>query len=88
MHGAKRMSDDKRLQHFRTLLVERFELDPADLKPDARLYEDLDLDSIDAVDLAIVIREVTGRKIDPQNFRRIRTVGDVEREVCRLLDAS
>lgn len=53
------MSDDARLQQFRDLLVERFELDPADLKPDARLYEDLDLDSIDAVDLAIVIREVT-----------------------------
>ncbi|MGA7965485.1 MAG: acyl carrier protein [Gammaproteobacteria bacterium] len=82
------MSEDKRLQHFRDLLVERFELDPADLKPDARLYEDLDLDSIDAVDLAIVIREVTGRKVDPQNFRQVRTVGDVESEVRRLLDAS
>jgi acyl carrier protein len=82
------MSEDERLQRFRALLVERFELDPEALRPDTRLYEDLDLDSIDAVDLAIVIREVTGHKIDPQAFRQVRTVGDVENEVRRLLDAS
>lgn len=82
------MRNNQRLQRFRELLVERFELDPADIEPDARLYEDLDLDSIDAVDLAIVIREVTGQKVDPQNFRRVRTVGDVENEVRRLLDAA
>lgn len=82
------MIDDERLRHFHELLVERFDLDPEDLKPAARLYEDLDLDSIDAVDLAIVIREVTGQKIDPQNFRRVRTVGDVETEVRRLLNAN
>ena len=82
------MSEDERLHRFRALLVERFELDPEALRPDARLYEDLDLDSIDAVDLAIVIREVTGHKIDPQSFRQVRTVNDVENEVRRLLDAS
>ena len=82
------MSENERLQRFRALLVERFELDPEALQPDARLYEDLDLDSIDAVDLAIVIREVTGHKINPQTFRQIRTVGEVENEVRRLLNAS
>jgi len=78
-------NEDERMAYFRTLLFERFELAPEDLRPDARLYEDLDLDSIDALDLAIVIREVTGRKIDPQTFHQVRTVGDVEREVRRLL---
>jgi len=69
------------------LLIERFELEPADVTPDARLYEDLDLDSIDAVDLAIVVQELTGRKIRPQEFRGVRTVADVEREVRRLIDS-
>jgi len=71
---------------FRNLLVERFELDPADIRPEARLYEDLDLDSIDAIDLAIVVRELTGRKVTPQEFRNVRTVADVEREIRRLID--
>jgi len=81
------MNEDDRLLRFRDLICERFELDPASLRPDARLYEDLDLDSIDAVDLALVIRQVTGRKIDPRAFHQARTIGDVEREVMHLLGA-
>lgn len=79
------MNDAARLQRFRDLVCERFELDPDALRPDARLYEDLDLDSIDAVDLALLIRQVTGRKIDSLVFHQVRTIGDVEREVHRLL---
>ncbi len=71
---------------FHKLLVERFELDPADIRPEARLYEDLDLDSIDAIDLAIVVRELTGRKVTPQEFRHVRTVADVECEIRRMID--
>lgn len=81
------MSPDDLSARFRDLLVERFELNPADIHPDARLYEDLDLDSIDAIDLTIVIRELTDKKVTPQEFRDVRTVGDVEREIRRLLDA-
>ena len=81
------MNQEALTARFHDLLVERFELDPADIRPDARLYEDLDLDSIDAIDLAIVVRELTGKKITPREFRDVRTVGDVEREIRRLLDA-
>ncbi len=80
------MSREDLSKRFRDLLVERFELDPADIRPEARLYEDLDLDSIDAIDLAIVVRELTGRKVTPQDFRNVRTVADVEREIRRLID--
>lgn len=80
------MSREALSTRFRNLLVERFELDPADIRPEARLYEDLDLDSIDAIDLAIVVRELTGRKVTPQEFRNVRTVADVEREIHRLID--
>lgn len=79
------MNGEDLFVRLRALLAERFELDPADVQPEARLYEDLDLDSIDAVDLAIAVQELTGRKIRPQKFRGVRTVGDVEREIRRLM---
>ena len=43
----------------------------------ARLSEDLDLDSIDAIDLVVKLQEYTGRKISPSEFKSVRTVGDV-----------
>lgn len=81
------MTEDELAKRLREILVERFELDPGDIRPDAQLYEDLDLDSIDAIDLAIAIRELTGKKVTPQTFRDVRTVADVEREIRRLIDA-
>jgi acyl carrier protein len=59
------------------ILVKSFELDPADIKPESRLFEDLDLDSIDAVDMFVELHEVTNRRIDPQVARKIRTVEDI-----------
>ena len=59
------------------ILVKSFELDPADIRPESRLFEDLDLDSIDAVDMFVELHEVTGRRIDPASARKIRTVQDI-----------
>ena len=63
-------------QRITGILVKTFELDPADIRPESRLYEDLDLDSIDAVDMFVELHEVTGRRIDPQAARNIRTGHD------------
>lgn len=70
---------------LRTILVQMFELDAADVVPGARLYEDLDIDSIDAVDLVIRLRELTGTRVDPEDFRSVRTVQDVVDTTARLL---
>ena len=75
---------------FQTLkhtLVEQFELDPAKITPDARLYEDLDLDSIDAVDMIIKLQELTGCKVSPEDFKGVQTVGDVQQVIEKLLAA-
>jgi acyl carrier protein len=64
-------------QRITGILVKTFELDPADIRPESRLFEDLDLDSIDAVDMFVELHEVTGRRIDPQAARHIRTVEDI-----------
>ncbi|MGH8279832.1 MAG: acyl carrier protein [Gammaproteobacteria bacterium] len=72
-------------QTLKNTLVEQFELDPAKITPEARLQEDLDLDSIDAVDMIIKLQEITGRKVRPDDFHGVRTVADVQRVVEKLL---
>jgi acyl carrier protein len=70
-------SREQILDYLRGVLVELFELKPEQIVPEANLYSDLDIDSIDAVDLILKLKELTGRKIQPQAFRHVRTVGDV-----------
>ncbi|MGB1199940.1 MAG: acyl carrier protein [Cognaticolwellia aestuarii] len=78
-------SKEEILTSLSEILVEEFEIDAADISPDANLYEDLDLDSIDAVDLVVKLRSVTGKKIEPDAFKQVRTVNDVVVEMEKLL---
>jgi acyl carrier protein len=77
-------SREEILAHLRVVLSDLFELKPEQIVPDARLYDDLDLDSIDAVDLFLVLKEITGRKIQPQAFKDVRTVSDVVDAIQKL----
>lgn len=72
--------------HLRGLMVELFEADPASVTPDAKLFEDLDIDSIDAVDLIVKLKELTGKKLQPSDFKEVRTVQDVVDAVYKLLN--
>lgn len=58
-------------------LHEMFELDKAKITPQANLYTDLDIDSIDAVDLAVKLKDLTGKRLQPEVFKTVRTVQDV-----------
>jgi acyl carrier protein len=58
-------------------MKELFELDSARVQPDARLVEDLELDSLDAFDLAVKVEEITGIAFDENQIRELRTVDDV-----------
>jgi acyl carrier protein len=55
------------------------------LTPEVKLFEELDLDSIDAVDLIVKLQKVTGIKVKPEDFKQIRTLGDVLNVVYDLL---
>jgi acyl carrier protein len=77
-------SREEILEHLRVVLSDLFELKPEQIVPEARLYDDLDLDSIDAVDLFLVLKEITGRKIQPQAFKDVRTVSDVVDAIQKL----
>jgi acyl carrier protein len=70
-------SREEILAHLKVVLSDLFELKPEQIVPEANLYTDLDIDSIDAVDLFLTLKEITGRKIQPQAFKDVRTVNDV-----------
>ena len=76
------------LNEISVLLVQLFDLDPALVRPEARLYEDLDLDSIDAVDMVVHLQKKTGRKVRPEVFKSVRTVQDVVGVVESLLQGT
>lgn len=68
---------EKILARIRATLVELFDLEESEIVPEARLYEDLDIDSIDAVDLLIDLKKTTEVEISPAQFKQVRTVQDV-----------
>ena len=67
-------STEEIFEQLRGVLHELFEIDPARVTLDAHLYNDLEIDSIDTIDLILRLKELTGRKIQPDQFRHVRTV--------------
>lgn len=67
------------------VLVNDFECEQNKLKPDVNLFEDLDLDSIDAVDLIVKLQKMTEKKINPEVFKKVSTLQDVVDAVYNIL---
>lgn len=65
-------------------LVSLFEIDEDRIKPETHLYEDLEIDSIDAIDLIDYIKRQTGYKLQAEDFRNVRTVSDVVTAVKKI----
>ncbi len=78
-------SQEELLDVLREYLNELFEVPPESVTLEARLSEDLDLDSIDAVDLVVKLQELTGNRIKPDEFKSVRTVGDVIERIHGVL---
>jgi acyl carrier protein len=78
---------DEIFSTLRESLVELFELEPDRVTLEANLYQDLEIDSIDAVDLIDHIKRKTGKKLAAEDFKAVRTVGDVVEAVFRLVNA-
>lgn len=64
-------------EHLTKILVEQFEVEPEKISPEAHLFDDLGIDSIDAVDMLVYLKEFTGMRIPPEDFQSVRTLGDV-----------
>ena len=70
-------SEEQIYQRMRKTLIDVFEIDGDVISMDARLGDDLDIDSIDAVDLIAELRDLLPRKVEPEEFKRVETVRDV-----------
>lgn len=78
------MKKEDLLKHIKGTLVKEFNCDESKIVPEARFYEDLDLDSIDAVDLIVRLRNEQHIDVTSDDFRSIRTVGDLIDVLARL----
>ena len=79
------MTKDEILQRIVGILVETFDIEPERIVPDAKLREDLDIDSIDAVDLMVQLKPMVGQRLQPEAFKMVRTVSDVADALYQLV---
>lgn len=77
---------DDILQLIKDIMQEMFEIEPDEVTLEARLYEDLDFDSIDAVDMIVKLKEATGKAVKPEDFKNARTVNDVVEAIHKLIN--
>lgn len=76
------MTDQQIIELIDSSLVEEFELNPEEMTPEANIYEDLGLDSLDTVDMVVVLEGAFKFKIrEEETIREIRTLGDIHRFV-------
>ena len=78
------MDNDQLYLKIKDILVDQFEVDESKVSMHADLYEELEIDSIDAVDLMVQLKEMTGKKIPPEQFKQVRTIGNVIDTLSRL----
>lgn len=74
-------------RQVREVLISTFNLSREAVTPEATLFQDLDLDSLDAIDLAVKLEIETGLKLAETEFRSIRTVKDVVETIHRKMEA-
>ncbi|MBZ4415731.1 acyl carrier protein [Myxococcus sp. RHSTA-1-4] len=82
------MTKNQLFENLSKLLQETFDIEPSRITPEARLRDDLDIDSIDAVDLLVKLKPVTGKRLPPEVFKSVRTIQDVVDALHGLLDDS
>lgn len=79
------MKDQEILERIQQVLMEEFEIEADAVSLEASLYEDLDIDSIDAVDLIVRLKELSGQRIPPDQFKNVRTIGDIVEVVGKAI---
>jgi acyl carrier protein len=82
------MTKDEIFMQLQYFMHELFEIPRERITLESRLYADLDLDSIDAVDLVVKLQKLTGRRFKPESFKNVGTVQDVVQITWELLQES
>lgn len=80
------MDKSQILKELQAVMQRLFELSPESITLDAKLYEDLDLDSVDAVDLVVELQKMINKRVNPDDFKSVRTVQDIVDVIKKLTD--
>ena len=80
------MTEAEIAKKIKDILAADFDVDPEALKPETNLFTDLDLDSIDAVDLVVRLQQETGKRVEPAEFKKLRTFGDLVAAVVKIVN--
>ena len=81
----KKFSKQEIFDKLCEILEDEFDIDKSLMKGDANLFSDLDMDSVDAVDLAVRLQQFTDKRISPEKFKQIRTMDDVVDAIYNLI---
>lgn len=79
-------SQEEIFDTVKNILINDFECKAEQLIPEAKLFEDLDLDSIDAVDLIVRLQKMINKKVNPDDFKQIRTLQDVVTVIEKIVN--
>lgn len=71
------MTKDELYTKLRDILINEFDIDEALIKPEALIQEELELDSIDSVDMLVKVKPFLKAPVEPEAFRSVKTVQDV-----------
>ena len=80
------MKQEEIFEILKSALVQLFEIDEAKITPQTRIYEDLQIDSIDAIDLIDHITRTTGHRLMPEDFKNVKTLEDIVNAVAKKFD--
>ena len=82
------ISEEDIFNELKTILVDDLEIPEAEIKESSNLFTDLDLDSIDAVDIAVRMQRYTDKKLPSEEFKKIQTIDDVVNAVWNLMNSN
>ncbi len=75
-------------QKISDILIKDFDCKPEVVKLEAKLVEDLDLDSIDAVDLVVRLQKIINVRVKPEDFKQISTLQDVVDAIEKIVNSA
>ena len=81
------MNREEIIEKINEFLVEEFEQEPENIRPEANLKETLELDSLDYIDLVVVIENNFSFKVKPEDFVSIKTFQDFYEYVISRVNA-
>lgn len=82
------MTEQEVFEFIKNVLVEYFEIDADKITMEAKLVDDLDIDSIDAIDMMLYIKKETGREVEPSQFKEVKTIGDIINIIMKQMNGN